>query len=434
MQFLKFILVLGLFIFSQSVLAFLPIQHWQTTNGAKVYFVENHDLPILDLNISFPAGSSTDTAQTSGRAALVQRLLGMGTEKLTEDQIAEKLADVGAQLGGGFDLDQAGLSLRTLNHEPERTQALDILAQIIQFPAFSEKILDRERARIIASLKEADTRPDVIVERTSMQALYGSHPYGLRGSGEPESLLSLQRQDLVDFYHSRYTAGNAVIAIIGDISRIEAARIAESLTENLSTEKTVHDLPPVQNPVETIQKIAHPAAQSHIKIVYPGMSRKDPDYFPLIVGNYILGGGGFVSRLMHEIRETRGLAYSVYSAFIPYQIKGPFQIGLQTKKEQANEALRLTHKTLADFIEQGPTEKELQAAKQNIIGGFPLRIDSNQKILGYLDVIGFYDLPLTFLEDYVKAVEKITVEQIKDAFRRRIDPANMVTVIVGAED
>lgn len=162
------------------------------------------------------------------------------------------------------------------------------------------------------------------------------------------------------------------------------------------------------------------------------MKRIDPDYFALYVGNYILGGGGFVSRLTEEVREKRGLVYSVYSYFMPMQEIGPFQIGLQTKKEQAEDALKLVHETLDNFIKNGVTDKELQAAKANIIGGFPLRIDSNGKILDYLSVIGFYDLPLTYLDDYNKKVAAVTTAQIKDAFSRRIDTQKLVTVIVGS--
>lgn len=433
MRFLKFLIISWLIFYTQWAWAFLPIQHWQTANGAQVYFVENHDLPILDLSIQFPAGSSTDTAATSGRANLVKRLMSMGAGGLSEDQIAESLADVGAELGGVFDLDRAGLSLRTLSAQQQRVRALDVLAKIIQQPEFADAILERERTRVISALKEADTKPGVIADRALMKLLYGDHPYGLRGSGELDTLAKLRRQDLVEFYRAHYTAGNAIIAMIGDIKRDEANAIAEKLTENLPSGTTHNILPAVVKPEPMTQKIAHPATQSHILLAYPGLSRKDPDYFPLLVGNYILGGGGFVSRLMKEIREAHGLAYSVYSAFMPFQEKGPFEISLQTKKEQAEQALQLTQKTLRDFVENGPTEEELQAAQQNIIGGFPLRIDSNQKILGYLAVIGFYDLPLTYLEDYVKAVEKITVAQIKDAFQRRIDPVGMVRVIVGAD-
>lgn len=359
MRFLQFLILFWLGVHAQLALAFLPIQHWQMANGVQVYFVESHNLPILDLSIEFPAGSSTDTAETSGRASLVQRLMGMGAGGLSEDQIAEMLADVGAELDGSFDLDRAGLSLRTLSHQRERTRALDVLAQIIQRPEFPEQILERERARTIAALKEADTKPEVIADRVLMKLLYGKHPYGLRGSGEPDALMALKRQDLVDFYRAHYTAGNAVIAIIGDVTRDEANHIAEMLTENLPSGKTDNSLPAVEKPEPVIRKIAHPATQSHILLAYPGLSRKDPDYFPLLVGNYILGGGGFVSRLMKEIRETRGLAYSVYSVFMPYQQQGPFEIGLQTKKEQADQALQLAQKTLSDFVKLGPDRKSV---------------------------------------------------------------------------
>jgi zinc protease len=179
------------------------------------------------------------------------------------------------------------------------------------------------------------------------------------------------------------------------------------------------------------KRIAHPASQSHILLGYPGIKRGDPDLFPLYVGNYVLGGGGFVSRLTEEVREKRGLVYSVYSYFMPMAEPGPFQLGLQTKKDQAEDALKLVKETLDNFIKNGITEAELKAAKANIIGGFPMRIDSNSKILDYLAVIGFYKLPLNYLDEYNSNVEKVTVAQIKDAFSRRLKTENFVTIIVG---
>lgn len=432
MQLARFIFFLFLGFYSQWVFASLPIQHWLTSSGVRVYLVENRELPILDISIDFGAGSSTDNAHNSGRANLTRHMLNLGAGDLNEDQITKALADVGAQLGGHFDRDRAGLTLRTLSSDRERKQALDIFARIIQSPAFPEDIMSRERARIIAGIKEAYTKPDYIAERTLMEMLYGSHPYGLPGSGEILPLETLQREDLVKFYRSYYTAKNAVIAIMGDVNRIEAAKIAESLTEKLPAGETAPTLASVQLPTAETRKITHPASQSHIQLAYPGLRRQDPDYFPLLVGNYILGGGGFVSRLMEEIRQARGLAYSVYSFFSPFKEQGPFKIGLQTKKEQADEALEITRKVLVDFVADGPTEKELIAAKQNIVGGFPLRLDSNQKILDYLAVIGFYNLPLTYLDDYIEAVENVTVTHIKQAFQRRINPEGMVTIVVGA--
>ncbi|MBX3617522.1 M16 family metallopeptidase [Nitrosomonas sp.] len=432
MQIKQFLLAVLISFFSSWVLASLPIQYWETSNGARVYFVENHDLPILDISIEFAAGSSLDTPDKSGRAGLVQHLLSLGADGLSEDQIATALADVGAQLKSQFDRDRAGVSLRTLSSDKERKQALDIFARIVQYPAFPKDIISREKTRIIAGIKESSTKPDYIGDRELMKMLYGKHPYGLNEMGEIETLSRLQREDLVAFYRSYYVSKNAAIAMIGDITRQEAAAIAERLTENLSSQEAETTIPAVAIPPSGVKRIPHPAAQSHIQLAYPGLRRNDPDYFPLLVGNHILGGGGFVSRLMEEVRQQRGLAYSVYSFFSPYKEQGPFLVGLQTKKEQSEDAFALTKQVLKDFIVNGPTEEELVAAKQNIIGGFPLRIDSNSKILGFLSVIGFYQLPLTFLNDYLVAVEAVTVEQIRQAFQRRIQPDGMVAVIVGA--
>ena len=419
-------------IYSQWTLAALPIQHWQASSGAQVYFVESRGLPILDISVDFRAGSSADTPEKSGRASLTLQLLELGAGGLSEDKISKSLADVGAQLSARFDRDRAGVLLRTLSNKNERNQALDIFSKIIQHPEFPKSALKRERARVISRLKEAKTKPGYIASRTLNNMLYGAHPYGLRSSGEIDTLNGLQRKDLVDFYQSHYSAANSVISIMGDVSRSEAAAIAEALSKDLPQGKALNILPPVTEPLPGTKRITHPATQSHILLAYPGLKRNDPDYYPLLVGNYILGGGGFASRLMEEIRQKRGLAYSVRSGFYPLKQAGPFQIGLQTKKEQSEEALMITQKVLADFVAEGPTEKELAAAKGNIVGGFPLRIDSNKKIMGYLAVIGFYNLPLTYLDDYVSAVDTVTVGQIKDAFQRRIPPEGMVAVVVGA--
>ncbi len=432
MQITRFIFVLLISAYSQWILASLPIQYWQTSAGARVYFVESHDLPMLDISVEFAAGSSMDSADKSGNANLVRHLLSLGAGGLSEDQIATALADVGAQLNSHFDRDRAGMALRTLSSERERKQALDVFARIIQSPEFHQTVLAREKARIALSIKESSTKPDYIADHALMKMLYGNHPYGLDDLGEIDTVNALKREDLLSFYRAYYVAKNAIIVIIGDVNQSEAIAIAESLTTKLPAGQQTTDIPAVQIPKAETKRIPHPATQSHIQLAYPGLRRGDPDYFPLLVGNHILGGGGFVSRLMEEVRQQRGLAYSVYSSFSPYKEQGPFQIGMQTKKEQSEEAFALTHKVLKEFVSGGPTEEELIAAKQNIIGGFPLRIDSNSKILSFLAMIGFYNLPLTYLTDYLAAVEAVTADQIKQAFQRRIQPEGMVAVIVGS--
>lgn len=432
-MFINRFFLIGLFaLLPLTAQAGLPIQHWQEASGAQVYFVENHDLPILDVSVNFAAGSSFDDPAKPGTAGMTQSMLALGAGGLTDDQIASRFAELGAQTGGTFDLDRASLKLRTLSSERERTAAVELFSTLLQRPDFPADVLQREKARMIAGLREAMTQPESIASKAFSAALYGSHPYHNDEAVEPETVEKITRDDLVDFYKSHYTRSSAVVAIIGDLSRSQAEQLAEQLTAKLPDSSAPATTPPVPLPQQPAEKrIPHPAAQSHILLGYPGIKRIDPDYFPLYVGNYILGGGGFVSRLTEEVREKRGLVYSVYSYFMPMREAGPFQIGLQTKREQTDQALSLVRDTLKKFVKDGPTEQELKAAKDNLVGGFALRLDSNAKVLDYLEVIGFYGLPLTWLDDYVGNVKKVTVAQIKDAFARRIKPDDMVTVVVG---
>jgi zinc protease len=423
---------LAILFFSITAQAGVRIQQWQTSTGAEVYFVENHDLPIVDVSVNFAAGSARDSAEKSGLAGVTRYLMTLGAAGMSDEAIANKMADVGAILGGAFDADRASFKLRTLSSEREISQALNVFTQVLQKPDFPEAVLSREKARIIAGLQESATQPESISNKAFMAALYPNHPYRLDESGEVDTVSELKREDLQHFYQQYYGAKGAVVAIIGDLTRQQATSMAEGLTAGLPNGGAVTSIPEVVPPTQPAeQRISHPASQSHILLGYPGIKRGDRDLFPLYVGNYILGGGGFVSRLTEEVREKRGLVYSVYSYFMPMAEAGPFQIGLQTKKDQAEDALKLVRETVQNFISNGVTEAELKAAKANIIGGFPMRIDSNSKILDYLSVIGFYKLPLNYLDEYNNNVDKVTLAQIKDAFARRLKPENFVTVIVG---
>jgi zinc protease len=324
--------------------------------------------------------------------------------------------------------------VRTLSSAREREAAIALLALLLQRPTFSLEVLEREKARVLAGLRETDSKPQTIADREFRRLIYGDHPYALRGSGEADSVALLTRADLQAFYRRHYVADQAVVSIIGDLSRDEASAIAARLTAALPrSTRPLATLPPVL-PLAKGQtsRLAHPATQAHIIIGQPGIRRMDPDYFPLWLGNHVLGGGGFSSRLNEEIRQKRGFAYSAYSYFNPLSLEGPFQIGLQTSREQADEALKVARETLERFVAEGPSAQELAAAKQNVVGGFALRIDSNKKIHDYLAVIGFYRLPLTYLEDFPARIEAVTLAEIKDAWRRRIDPQRMATVVVGS--
>ena len=416
---------------SQVALAGVKIEHWVSPSGARVYFIESRVLPMLDVQVDFAAGSMFDPAGKSGTAALTRGTLDLGAGKLDETAIAEQMADIGANLAGGADTDRASVALRTLSARDKRDPALDILRSVLHAPRFDGAIFEREKARTIAGLKEAMTRPDSIAGKAFWAAMYPNHPYGRQAT--PESIASLTRDDLTAFYARYYNAANASITLVGDISRNDAEKIAESIAAGLPKGEPAA-LPAIpEKPQKRLIQLAHPASQAHVFIGLPAIERGDPDYFPLLVGNYSLGGGGFVSRLMKEVRDKRGYAYSVYSYFSPMKQTGPFQIGLQTKRSQAGDAVKVAQDVLNGFLKDGPTEEELTAAQANLTGSFPLRLDSNKKLLENVAVIGFYGLPLDYLDHYQARVQAVTAEQIKQAFARHVRPENLITVTVAAD-
>ncbi|SNS20116.1 zinc protease [Noviherbaspirillum humi] len=424
---------------SWSAEAALQIQSWSLPNGARVLFVENHSIPLLDLSVEFDAGSRRDPKGKSGTATLTNSMLARGVREAAEPQpepgmneahISDAIADTGAQRGGGAGSDRAGVSLRTLSSKAERDTAVLMVARILAQPSFPENFLARDKARTIAGIREDETKPESIGSKAFWRQLYGEHPYAFTPT--VESVEAITRDDLVAFHQAHYVANRAVVSMIGDVSRAEADAIARQLTQRLPQGAPLPDLPPVPETRGQEQRIPHPASQAHILMGVPALARGDADFFPLTVGNYVLGGGGFVSRLTREVREKRGLSYSVYSYFNPMAQKGPFQSGLQTQKSQADEALKVVRDTVAAFLRDGPTPQELQAAKDNLTGGFPLRLDNNRKILDNIATIGFYGLPLDYLDTWTANVQKVTIADIKAAFSKRIDPARLATVIVGA--
>ncbi|PKO86731.1 MAG: peptidase M16 [Betaproteobacteria bacterium HGW-Betaproteobacteria-12] len=419
------------FLAIQPALAGVAIEHWTTSSGARVHFVASRSLPILDVQIDFAAGSMFDPLGKAGLAAVTRALLDLGAGNRDETAMAEDLADVGARLGGGADTDRASISLRTLAAADKRDVALDILRAAISRPRFDAAILEREKARTIAGLKEAMTRPDSIGGKAFWAALYPDHPYGRQAT--PESVAALTRDDLVAMHARHYSAAGANITLVGDLSRAEAERLAESLAASLPAAAAAPLPAPPKASQPGVKVIAHPASQAHITLGLPAIERGHPDFFPLLVGNYTLGGGGFVSRLMKEVRDKRGYAYSVYSYFAPLKHPGPFQIGLQTKRAQAADAIKVAREVLARFVADGPSDEELTAAKANLTGSFPLRLDSNRKILENVAAIAFYGLPLDYLDRYQEKIQAVTAAEVKAAFARHVRPDALTIVTVAAD-
>jgi zinc protease len=409
------------------------IQHWETANGARVYFVAAPELPMVDVQVVFDGGAARDGEQ-HGVALLTNGLLAEGAADLNADQIAEQFDAMGARFSNNSERDMAMVSLRSLSETEVLNPGINLLNKILTKPTFPADAFERERNRLLQAIEQRKQSAGDLANEAFYQAVFDNHPYASLPEGDTDSVKALSVDDLTSFYQTYYVAQNAVIAIVGDLDKSQAEQMANAIVAGLPTGQRAPELPVVDSlEAEKNIRIDHPSTQTHILVGTPGMARGDEDYFDLYVGNHILGGNGLVSRLSQEVRENRGLSYSTYSYFLPMRKQGPFILGLQTKNETAQEALKVLKDELRKFVNQGPTAEELEASKKNITGGFPLRISSNSKIAGYIAMIGFYGLPLDYLDQFNAKIEAVTLDSIKTAFQRRVNPDKMATVLVGGQ-
>ncbi|MBU2713217.1 M16 family metallopeptidase [Zooshikella harenae] len=411
----------------------LNIQQWQTTNGAHVYFMQADTLPMLDIRLVFAAGASRDD-KLPGLAQITNGLLAEGTSNKDAAQIAAGFEQLGAQFSNGSYRDMAIASLRTLTKDNLLTPALDLFTEVIAAPSFPEDAFIRTKNQMIANLQYIKQQPGKQASQAFYQALYAKHPYGIPEHGTQTSLNTLTTDDIQDFYQKYYVANNLVIAMVGGIDQAKAKAVAEQITSKLPEGKAAPKTP-TPTPIAKAQQkhIEFPSSQTHILLGTLGVSRDAKDYPALYIGNEILGGGGFGSRLMKEIREDRGLVYGVGSAFIPMQAAGPFFINLQTKQSQAKEALSLSQKILQNFIAEGPSQEELDQAKQKLLGRYPLSTASNADIVSQLGAIGFYHLPLDHMQQFLEDVQAVTRKDVQRAFAQHFQKQPLLTVTVGQQ-
>lgn len=441
-----FLSIITFFLFSTTAVATTPgpqieknksvinFQHWKTTNGAQVYFSQSKQVPMVDIAVVFAAGAARD-GEHPGIAQFTNNMLSEGAGKLNADQIAQAFDSVGAEFSSSVDHDMAIVDLRSLVDAKFLQPALNTFIQIINSPSFPLDSFQRLKKQTLQSLKLQQQSPEITAKKAFYAALYGQQPYGHPILGTTASVSALIPGQLQQFYQQYYVANNAIIVIVGDLTRETATTIANQVTANLPAGKPATQLalakPDTLAPAGKLQKIPFPSEQTHILLGQIGISYQNPDFFPLMVGNYILGAQPLIARLFKQVRIERGLAYSVASQFKPLQENGPFVIAMQTRTDKAMEALEVSKKTLTDFIQHGPTDKELEAAKKSLIGSFPLGIASNSAIASKLVLLSFYNLPLDFFDTYREKIAAVTIPQIQQAFAKHLKPTEFSTVMVG---
>ena len=426
---------------AQPAWALLPIEHWTQPSGAQVWLVSSPNLPMVDIQVSMDGGSRRDPAHQAGLASAMAMMSSKGVKTdsaepaLDENALGEAWADLGASFDADAGRDLFSYGLRSLTQPDLLARAVDLASRQIAQPSWPAATWERERTRWRAALDEAAMRPGTVASRALGSAVYGQHPYGLRASAQ--SLASIDVKAIKAFHAQVVQACRAKVSVVGAVDKAQADALVKKLLARLPQQEaskcTALPAVPEVEPLTQAKDVRIPfdSAQAHVLIAQPGIRRNDPDFLALLVGDHILGGGGLVSRLMEEVREKRGLTYGVSSSFSPGLHAGAFVIGLQTRPDQAEQARAVSQQVLEKFVAEGPTEQELRDAKDNLIGGFALRIDSNRKLLANVTNIAWNGLPLDYLEHWTAKVEALTVDDVRAAMQRALQPQRMVTVVLG---
>jgi zinc protease len=403
-------------------------------NGMVLLLSEKHEIPMVTVNIAVKAGNTAVPKEKAGLASITASLLTQGTAKRTANQISKEIDFIGGSLstGGGDDFATAGL--RVLKKDI-RT-GFDLLSDVLLNPVFDQKEIDRLVKSTLAEIQRQKEEPNIVANEAFEKAVYGGHAYGRTGDDVAAYLPKLTRQDLLEFYKARYSPNNAVVAVVGDVTEREVVAL---LKEYFNGWKTGNQpLPPaVAPPVidkTVVVKIDKKITQANIDMGHIGINRENPDFYAVTVMNYILGGGGFSSRMMDNIRDNKGLAYDVHSGFAAQKEAGAFEVSIRTKNESANEVIAEALKELRRIQTDLVSEKELADAKAYLTGSFPLRMDTSAKIAGMLTSIEIYGLGLDYPQKYAGLINSVTREDIQRVARTYLHPDKMVIVVVADQE
>jgi zinc protease len=412
-----------------NLYAMPPVQRTLLPNGLVLLASEEHSLPFVTLQLLIDSGSRRDPSGEEGLAYLTARGLPLGTSGRTVNQINEELDFMGASLNSSSGRDYVTLSLRILKKDLDK--GLDLFMEVLTQPTFPEEEIHREVEKTLAAIQSEEDQPEEVAEKAFLRALFLGSPYGHPVEGTKESVSKLTRDPVVRFYRSYYHPNNAVLTIVGDITDDE---IKSKLIPRLEkwTVGEILKLPFItkfEKDQKTV-KINRPITQANIILGSAGLSRENPDFYAVTVMNYILGGGGFASRLTEAIRNKRGLAYSVASFFDPGKFPGSFQIVLQTKNSSAKEAISLSLQQMERIQKELVSEKELEGAKKYLIGSFPMRLDTQGKLANFLTQVEYYGLGLDYPERYPSLIRSVTREEILRVAKKYLHPKKCVLVIV----
>lgn len=412
----------------------LDVKRKVLNNGLVLLIVERHNLPVVKVNIGIKAGSLNEPEEKAGLASLTAGLLTEGTKNRTARQISEEIEFVGGSVGAGGGDDYVNASLSVLKKDVEL--GFDLLSDIIINPIFPEDEFEKKRERVKGSLKAQEEDPGFVASKKFKKAVFGAHPYGRLVIGSAESLDRIKREDLIEFHSAYYAPNNAIMAVVGDVTYEEVEGLIERYFSKWQTKKIM--APDLQNPGKRKKRQTvtedKDLTQATVILGHIGVSRDDPDYYALSVMNHILGSGGFTSRLMQNIREEKGLVYSIYSYFAADKYGGSFQVSLQTKNESANTAIEEVLKEITKIRNEPVTDAELSDAKSFMTGSFPMRIETSSRIAGFLVAVEYYGLGASYIDDYPGYINSVTKQDVLRVAKTYLDTGNYTLVVVADQE
>lgn len=433
MKFLKLLasLLIAAFLWMTPAHAVPPIQEKQLDNGLRILLMEAHNVPMVSMQLTMAGGSRFDPDNKGGTAMLLAAMLGDHTAIHDHEALAQLLDAEAIQLGAGADREALNLSLTVLKEV--LPNGIDALAEALLEPGWNKSRFKLIKGNAISAAQKAQEEPGTRAAEAAGELLFANHPYGHPANGTLESLKNIRLADLERLYQTQLKPEGAVLAVSGDVTMEEIAGLINPALKVWSGSPKIglFDIKSAKEVHGQTRTIEMPTTQALAQLVHLGPARKSPDFFPTFVLNHLLGGGGFGSKLMEEVREKRGLVYGVYSYFIPLATQGPFVITLQTQANQAKEAEDVVRKVIREMFDGKITQKQLQETKANLIGSFAQRMDSNRERVGLMGMIGFYQLPLDYLQVWTKKVESVTLADVIAAAKMYMDPETWNLVQVG---
>jgi zinc protease len=401
--------------------------------GVTAWLVEDHSLPVVSMDVMFRGGAALDPADKAGLSTLTADLLDEGAGDLDSQAFQGRLEDLATSLGFAASEDGIQVSLRTIT--ANLAPALDLLRLSLTEPRFEAAAVTRVRSQLLAELASDAREPRYISNRLWRQNAYAGHPYAQPVQGTAESVGRTAVDDMRALVHDRLARDVMIIGVVGDVTPEALRGLLDKTFAALPPRAAAGEVPEVAVAAKNTLLLARmPIPQSVVTFGEAGIKRDDPDWFPAYVVNYILGGGGFTSRLTQEVREKRGLAYSVYGELEPLQHSGLIIGGVATENSRVARSIEIIRAEWRRMREEGPTAKELENAKTYLTGSFPLNLDSTAHIAGILVAIQRDRLGIDYLDRRKALIEAVTLADAKRVARRLLDPDKLSFVVVGSPE